>query len=792
MTINKKPTIVSPYTRIGPKLVDMGYSAMPVLPGAKFPGKRSFGDWIAESGWQRYCDRLPTDREIKIWSTWDEAGVCIALGFNNVVAVDIDTTDDAETEAILSVLPESPVGKTGAKGRTFFYRANVERTDPETGEVTGIVKSKPFDIYKSRVVDLLCHGRQTVLPPSVHPDTGREYIWTTEDTLEHVSPEDLPMLPDDIAARLAVVLTPLGYLDVPDVPLPRRGEDGPSDTPWGEVNMLARDNFDAWVPALGLPAMKRNRNGTYRAAAVWRGGDGPNVSFHPKGIKDMKADRGHSPLDIVMLATGSPLDAALRWLAPRVGYVPQVGKMASAIIATAARKRAAADAAEDMPQPQSPSGTEMVAVSDDAPPKQQEEEMDLEAFTRPGGFVEDMVDWIVSSSSTPSRVLALSAVLPLVGALIGRRYSTGDRDTRANLYVAALAGSGYGKDHARQQIKRFIAAGYGLFDKFSGPARIMSASALRETLEKTPSVLCMVDEFGGFVKDITDRYAGSHQRAISADLRDYYSASSTFFEGAAYRGTPAKKIHHPMLCLYGTSTPEQFWNALCSASAEDGLLPRIVLFYVPGDDPQTAVPSTDIRKVPSELLQVGADIAGIDAQHARNHLAKASPRPADDAPARLVPWDDGAKRVFEMWADRVRDESAMTEHEARPFIRRILETATKLALIVAVANNPKSPLVTGDNMEWAAGLAWACTQTMIKEAGERMSDNMREANYKRIQNIIRKAGSEGVTPGRLADRLKGVDARQRDEILKDLTMAGKVIQEIGGTKGRPKNRYLWV
>lgn len=786
-----KPHIISPYNRIGSKLVDMGYSAVPVLPGAKFPGKRSFGDWIAESGWQRFCDRLPTNHEIGIWSSWEDAGVCVALGFNGVVAVDIDTMDDAETEAIMSVLPESPVGKTGAKGRTFFYRANVYREDKETGEVTGVVKSKPYDIFKNRVVDLLCHGRQTVLPPSIHPDTGREYSWTTEDTLEHVSPEDLPVLPDDIAERIAAVLAPFGYVDVPDAPLIKRGEDGPADSMWAEVNQLARNNFDAWVPALGLPAMKRNRNGTYRAAAVWRGGDGPNVSFHPKGIKDMKADRGHSPLDVVMLATASPLDAAFRWLAPRVGYEPPSGRMAAAIIATAAQKREVADAEEDTPQPQSPTGTEMVTVSD-APPTPIQVDADLESFTRPGGFVEDMVDWIVSSSSTPSRVLALSAVLPFVGALIGRRYSTGDRDTRANLYVAALAGSGYGKDHARQQIKRFVADGYGLFDRFSGPARIMSASALRETLEKTPSVVCMVDEFGSFIKDITDRHAGSHQRAISADLRDYYSASSTFFEGAAYRGTPAKKIHHPMLCLYGTSTPEQFWNALCSASAEDGLLPRVVLFYVAGDDPESAAPTSDIRKVPQALLQAAADIAGIDVAKARNPLAKGSPRPADDAPARVVPWDDSARVVFNMLADRVRDESATTEYEARPFMRRILETTTKLALIVAVASRPESPLVTRDNMEWAAGLAWECAQTMIREAGERMSDNMREANYKRIQNIIKKSGPDGVTPGRLVDRIKGIDARQRDEILKDLTMSGKIKQDIGGTKGRPKNRYLWV
>lgn len=422
---------------------------------------------------------------------------------------------------------------------------------------------------------------------------------------------------------------------------------------------------------------------------------------------------------------------------------------------------------------------------------------DLESLTYPGGLVEDLVDWIVSSAEQPSRTLALAAVLPLVAALAGARYSTGARDTRPNIYTVALAESGYGKEHARSQIKRLLMESRGVLDKFGGPARIMSASALREVLETNSTVNCQIDEFGGFVRDITDRNAGSHQRAISTDLRDYYSASTTYFEGAAYRGSPPKRIYNPNLCIHGTSTPEQFWSALSSASAEDGLLPRLILFLVSGDKPETIKPERDVRWVPHLLLQRMSDVAGIDVVSERSVTKRGNlagilaPKPGANKPY-VVPWTDDAMILFASLKESIDKEELKVASEQRPFVRRILENATKLALIVAVGTNPAEPVISEANMEWAATVAWSCAATMLKQSLDRMADNQREANYKRIAGIIRDAGSGGITMGRVVDRLKSIDARQRKEIIEDLRQSGKVRDLVKETKGRKSERIVWV
>ena len=253
--------------------------------------------------WTRFCDRLPTDIEANAWSKFPDAGVCIVLGFNGVVAVDIDTDQHEIVEAILDALPcELPVQKRGKKGATYFFRAGPA------------VVSQPFNVGSERVLDLLCKAKQTVVPGTIHPGTGKPYIWLTCDTLEHVLPEHLPMLPDDIAERIAAALKPFGY----ETPVERAPVEhtASNDSEWREINDAALEDLGAWVPHLGI--------GAKRSGASWRGnarrnGDSFALSFHPKGIKDFVTDERYTPIDVTMKVLEMNFGDAADWLREKLG-----------------------------------------------------------------------------------------------------------------------------------------------------------------------------------------------------------------------------------------------------------------------------------------------------------------------------------------------------------------------------------------------------------------------------------------------------------------------------------------
>jgi bifunctional DNA primase/polymerase-like protein len=291
----------SAYARTAPALIASGYSAIPIVPGEKCPG-------VARPmrNWNKFCAELPSDAQVAAWSRCSkDLGVGVALGAasGGLVAVDVDSDDPAVAVAVDRVSGVSPVRKRGRRGFTAFFRASAA------------VKSRPFKFANGDGVDLLAHGRQTVLPPTIHP-SGEPYVWLGVDTLEHVSPEHLPELPDDIADQLADALAPFGYVAEPERPAVAHTDSG-GDTIWAETKAAALANLEAWVPALDIGA-KREGAG-WRARALWRNGEGFNVSFHPKGIRDFAGDVGYSAVDIVMKVQGCADHAALTWLRDKLG-----------------------------------------------------------------------------------------------------------------------------------------------------------------------------------------------------------------------------------------------------------------------------------------------------------------------------------------------------------------------------------------------------------------------------------------------------------------------------------------
>jgi len=99
---------------------------------------------------------------------------------SGVVAVDIDLTDNDLINRVLAILPPSEIRKRGAKGLTLFYRYQ--------GEI-----NQKLYYNGGTAVELLSTGNQTVLPPSIHPDTKMPYKWDYQG-LTDISSYDLPLL----------------------------------------------------------------------------------------------------------------------------------------------------------------------------------------------------------------------------------------------------------------------------------------------------------------------------------------------------------------------------------------------------------------------------------------------------------------------------------------------------------------------------------------------------------------------------------------------------------------------
>ena len=337
-------------------------------PGAgKAPGAISGGSWVARKNWNSLVEGVPSWM-VDEWATYPECNIGLVID-PRWIAIDIDDTRPEVLAAVKDVLGEGSIAKVGFKGETILYRviepipttkfqkvklnANGE---PEIEPRTGAPKM-------INAVELLGVGAQTVVPPSIHVDTGAEYEWTRPETPLTCSPEEMD---ETFVAAASVVEALTEALQKFDIAIPvrrsytkgDRGIRGPDmrqpaeeprkapdeareqgdksfirgGTPSNaapEVDEDARDlnewalaNLASWVEDLNLYKGHFRRDGVYRAVPTWRDSSSkpkledrdPNLSISPHGIVDFGTDERFTPVDLICTARGCDVAEAFSWL----------------------------------------------------------------------------------------------------------------------------------------------------------------------------------------------------------------------------------------------------------------------------------------------------------------------------------------------------------------------------------------------------------------------------------------------------------------------------------------------
>lgn len=800
----------SPFSDSASGYREHGLSVMPCGPGTKFPGRYTAADgWWKAHDWQKYCDRLPTGFEMEIWERWPDAGICLALGASSaprgkiLVAVDIDTDVPEEAAAIRSVLPGSPVAKRGAKGETQFYLANP------------CVENRAFnDGNKRRMLDLLAHGRQTVMPPTIHPDTGNAYVWITPDTFDDVAIADLPMLPDDIVEQLGKALERFGYVEPPKL-----GEGGAADlgieAPHRALNDAALLNLEAWVPALNLYKCKKVGAG-FKAVADWRPSSSgrpdakraTNLAIRYDGIKDCGENKGYTPLDLVMAACSCDLETAFRWLQERVAPAAPILMVSNK-----------APAAEETPEPvasksalpscerpepgitrTSPKGNlaGLRMVTNDGervadPPAKVTKPAKVEAVATvipaevcaPPGLLGDLVQWMTDADETPAPQLNLGAAVAFLGALMGRRFSHPSRSARTNFYCVGVAPTGFGKAHAVKAIKEL--AHRSNTNAFIGPGRWKSESAVRKVLEEKPTVVSLMDELGGVLRDILSKKASEHRAGIRDILLELFSSADVTYTGSEGASEKAVPIYCPNLCIYGTSTPSDLWGHVSSTAAADGFLPRWLIFDGGTKAAEEREPLASIRTPPESLRRAVHEMLDIRPKGNLNGVTMVDPIEAE--------WGPGAKDHFNAMRKRLKVdvERANEANDVTTGIvlSRFVEHVAKLSLVYAVGRLPSAPVITIDSLVWAETVVRHSTNALTYALKGKVADNDFQAQFQLVWGIIAEHGTAGLSEEALINQLNGLmETRRREDILAQLVDGGRVWRNLasGPKGGRPHKR----
>lgn len=761
---------LSPYAAGSEKLHSLGYSTIPLPPGSNGP---KLPNWV------RFCDALPSSEDRRRFSRLTAAGIGICTGFPvgddlQLIAIDIDVDGDA-FDRISSALPFSPMVKVGAKGATLFFLADRR------------IRSRAYsDANGNRLLDLKAKGGQVAVPPTVHPDIGRPYVWLSDP----VPLAELPVLTLDHFTRMEEALELCGWSDPHATVIGGDGELAEvagselryeSDSVLGEMfveaNQRALRDLSCWVPRLGIYKWRRKRNG-YEGIARWRPSTTGrsledrrrNLSITSMGIRDF-GGIGYSPVALVAAALGISRMDALFMLRDWTGitaeadehydrvlvpFIEKVRRLQQAKALTLSAPRTVLQQEDGTLH--DPETGEVLTV-----PVVEEDELPLE-LTRPPGVVGELVDWIVRTAEYPQPALALGAALAIVGTVAGRR-DAGPTMSSTALYLLAIARSGYGKQHPQDQIVRALDSVEGV--DLLGAPEAMSQTALIKQLVEQPLSLSVVDEIGDLFARINSKRAGTHDMGIAKVLKTVWGVRpSSSYSTPSWANARAVRVHAPSLSVYGASTPKQFFKSLSGTDVENGTLNRFLLLATDKKPARQRVDYDDQDVVPEGIAQ---KLNQLFRARGRNLGAQFSDR---IAPHR-IPFEDQAESAYFDFDTKVKELRDADENLGE-FYARTTEIALRIATIVAIGRNIDAPSISLEDFQYGADLSMWSTRRFIRDAERHMAESDSARRWNKAIDLLTKAGGSMLMTD-FTTKTKDLTGRERSDLIKSLEEADRFL-----------------
>lgn len=696
----------SPYATVAPALRERGYSVIALAGGQKYPTIKQ---------WTRFCVIKPDESDHLHWMASPDANIGLCLGpSSGVVAVDFDNDIDGLHASIYPLLPPSPVIKRGKKGFTAFYKYSGEQSEQfsKNGEV---------------VFEILSKGRQTVLPPSIHPETGQPYKYDLTPLADFYA-HDLPAIPSDVLAHIRNTYFPR-VIHQPK-PLSRLPSD--SDDIMDCLTYIPADiSRDEWL----------------------------RVMF---AIKDSLGDDGYSVFDR-WSATGSkykgPKDTQTTWLsAKREGITVNTLHYYSYHYG------------RPKPQPTIEQLVEIIPggnLSPDLP-----KSVPVHLLNAPG-LVGKLLNYIESSAIYPQPLLSLAAAISFAGAIYGHRIQS-ETGLRTNFYTLGVAPSGAGKDHARKVISR-ICADLVYTDLLSGdPASGAGLlTSLTENKDNPGVRMILWDEFGKVLSLISEPRAPAHLKEIENILMTLYSSASSFYVGKQYanrdKKSPRHDIDQPCLNIYGTTVPSRFYESITSGHALDGFLARLLVFESE-EYALEPLPDRKLTETPEPLLSKLTAILKMS----KNNAPEGNVSTVTTICPLTISYDDDARKLINDFQRLCRQRCFDNQKSSVSSVyARAAENAIKLALVAHEGDSIPLPV-----MQWAIEVATHCARRLIVSVHERISSTQAEADIKKLLRVFIENPNRWLTKAEVTVKSQWCQpSARRNDYLAQLVETGQIQSE---------------
>jgi hypothetical protein len=394
------------------------------------------------------------------------------------------------------------------------------------------------------------------------------------------------------------------------------------------------------------------------------------------------------------------------------------------------------------------------------------------------GFVDDVMAFTLASAPYPNRALAFCGALALQSFLSGRKVCTSG-DLRTNIYLLALASSGTGKEFPRKvnsQVLYQVGLANALGDKFA------SGEGIQDALIRTPAMLFQNDEMDGVLRQINLDQENRRESIPNILLTLYTSASDVYPTRVKAGQKEVTIVDQPHLTLFGTATPQYFYESLSQRMLTNGFFARLSIVDV-GKRGAGQTPGSP-RDLPNSILDVARWWA--EYQPGSGNLQGFHPEPRRVA---FTPDAEAAVNQLRLMTEAEYDRAEAARDEVgRTAWSRTCEHAKKLALIYACSENHEAPVINLAAIQWATEFAMHQTRRQLHLAATYVAENPFHAECLKLMRKLRDAPQQQMQRQQLL-RLMRCKATDFDQIIGTLIQQGEIATVSIGTRTKPAQGY---
>jgi len=749
----------------------LGWYLVTIPAGSK--GPTSFG-------WQKPERALSDpDEARKYYEQNPTHNVGLLHGASGTCAIDIDHVENTklifeELGIDFSLLMNSAPQIIGRENRgKLIFKAPA---DLITHKISWPVKDDP---RKTEVVfELRAGSVQDVLPPSIHPDTGRPYQWAGRSIFD-----ELPELPPQL---LTLWRDWDNYrVQLQDIcPWKKKAEFQPTKRPRPKGDSTSV--IDAYNQANDMHSLliqygyKQTSRGRYLS---------PNSTSKLAGVKLFDDGRAYSHHASDPFDSAHTFDAFELYL-----QYEHMGNVTNAVKEAAQILNVTQDPDYEYDKEAIDHGAKVAASILSKPATKSDEPLDNvpEDLLSVPGILQDVVNFYTVTAIKPQPQFAVQAAIAYGSVVMGRRWVTDQRNF-SSLYFLNIGETGSGKEHTKTVLEELLEEA-GL-DELIGPAGYTSAAGVISTLTKKPTHVSVVDELGRQLKSAAAK-GNQHKADALTSIMECFGRQDGTLRQQGYatntmKSSDAEKLEkvvkRPSLTLVGMSTPSEFMQAIGGGDVASGLLNRFVIVKS-----EIGVQLSQEKR----RSNISERLAKWSKEHAHAQVGDLDTGNAHDMPPHPVevPFTPEAKKLLRTYEEKLVDAiKKETGTGLEAMYNRSREIAMRLSLIISRSMDQDE--IGPDAMQWSINYVDHYAKQTIEMFRLNMAEGPFDAACKAVYAKIEKSGLGGITESQISRTVSAfanMEPRRRKEVFAALVEDRGIEyrQSNEGMRGKPRFAYF--